>query len=100
MNEWRPSLPRRSPGAALRALSEDPERSPCRALKVPVERLREFSDEILRLHRVVPAVAGFIPMCSCGLPARCCDIIRAEHELLNIAMPFTFDPLRPSRREV
>ena len=64
------------------------------------ERLRAFTDAVLGLHRVMPAVPGFFPMCSCGLPARCCDIVRIEHEVLGLAMPFTFGPLRPSHRRV
>lgn len=59
------------------------------------ERVRAFTEAVLGLHRVLPAVPGFIPMCSCRLPARCCDIVRAEHEVLGIVMPFSFDPLRP-----
>lgn len=59
---------------------------------LPAERLRAFSWEMLRLHRALPAAPGFIPLCSCRLPARHCEIIRAEHELLDIRMPFTFGP--------
>jgi hypothetical protein len=50
---------------------------------------------VLDLHRVSPAAPGFIPMCSCGMPARHCDIVRAEHEALGIPMPFTLGPPRP-----
>ena len=113
MGELRPSLPRRSPGAALRELStvgsveqagpaglSCSDGGPCPVAAGVAERLRAFTDAVLGLHRVMPAAPGFIPMCSCGLPARCCDIVKAEHEVLGIAMPFTFGPLRPSNWEV
>jgi hypothetical protein len=45
-------------------------------------------------------VDQFIPMCSCGNPARHCPIVRAEHEVLGVPMPFTFDPPRPPYYEV
>lgn len=63
-----------------------------------MERLRAFIDAVLAMHRVLPD--RFIPMCSCGSPARHCPIVRAEHEVLGIPMPFTFDPVRPPYYEV
>ncbi|HEX5494951.1 MAG TPA: hypothetical protein VFX70_10300 [Mycobacteriales bacterium] len=65
-----------------------------------MERLRGFADAVLGLHRVMPGPEGFIPMCGCGMPARHCPIIRAEHEVLGIAMPFSFDPPRPPYHEI
>ncbi|HEX5494206.1 MAG TPA: hypothetical protein VFX70_06505 [Mycobacteriales bacterium] len=66
-----------------------------------IERFRRFTDTVLDLHRVTAAAQDFLPMCSCRLPARCCDIVRAEHEVLGMPMPFTFGPLaRPPYYEV
>ncbi|HEY9391249.1 MAG TPA: hypothetical protein VIR27_15965 [Mycobacteriales bacterium] len=64
----------------------------------PPDRLRAFTDAVLELHQV--SVDRFIPMCSCGNPARHCPIVRAEHEVLGIPMPFTFDPPRLPYHEV
>jgi hypothetical protein len=62
------------------------------------DRLRAFTDVVLEMHRVL--VDRFIPMCSCGNPARHCPIVRAEHEVLGIPMPFTFDSPRLPYHEV
>lgn len=55
------------------------------------QRLYEFTNAVLGLHRVL--ADRFIPMCSCGLPARHCPIVKAEHDVLGMAMPFEFGPL-------
>lgn len=62
------------------------------------ERLRAFTEAVMGLHRVLSD--RFIPMCTCGQPARYCEIVKAEHEVLGIPMPFTFDPVRPPYFEV
>lgn len=63
------------------------------------DRFEEFAEAVLGLHRVL--TDRFIPMCSCGLPARHCAIVKAEHDVLGIAMPFEFGPLaRPHYFEV
>lgn len=68
---------------------------------IEVASLRAFTHVVLDLHRVTAAAHDFLPMCSCRLPARCCDIVKAEHEVLGIPMPFTFGPLaRPPYYEV
>lgn len=96
MSEQRPPLPHRMPTPVghSRELSEQSagEWAARHVTGLPVGRLHAFSLEMLRLHRLVPVVPGFFPMCSCKLPARHCEVIRAEHELLNIDVPFTFDP--------
>ncbi|HEX5496949.1 MAG TPA: hypothetical protein VFX70_20495 [Mycobacteriales bacterium] len=55
------------------------------------ERARAFVDAVLTMHQVL--ADRFIPMCSGGSPARHCPIVRAEHDVLGIAMPFDFGPL-------
>ncbi|HEX5496025.1 MAG TPA: hypothetical protein VFX70_15760 [Mycobacteriales bacterium] len=63
------------------------------------DRFQAFTETVLGLHRVL--ADRFIPMCSCGSPARYCPIVRAEHDVLGIAMPFDFGPLaRPLYYEV
>lgn len=87
--------PARAPGTAPPGRCGPPAANSARA-----DTLRAFTDAVLGLHRITEAVRDFIPMCSCGLPARCCDIIRVEHEVLGIPMPFTFGPLpRPPYHE-
>lgn len=60
--------------------------------------MRAFIDTVLDMHRVL--TDRFIPMCTCGSPARHCPIVKAEHDVLGMAMPFTFDPVRPRYYEV
>lgn len=107
MTEYRPSLPNRCPGEALRELSEpdtirhtQTPRPPAAAGTPRVERLRAFTEVIVGLHQVAPGVSGFIPMCSCGMPARHCAVLKAEHEVLGVPMPFSFGPPRPPYYEV
>lgn len=65
------------------------------------DRLRAFAEAIVALHQVAPDVPGGIPLCVCGMPARHCAVIKAEHDLLGMPMPFEFGPLvRPYYYEV
>lgn len=76
-----------------------PGSSPAAAPVPGADSLRAFADAVLGLHQVL--ADRFIPMCSCGLPARHCQIVKAEHDVLGIVMPFEFGPLaRPLYYEV
>lgn len=115
MSEPRPPLPRRTPGDSLGDYTHPtryPDRSgypaapdPDRLNRAgqqdePAGRLRAFANTVLGLHQVTPGASGFIPMCSCGLPARHCAIVRAAHDVLGIAVPFSYDPPSPPYYEV
>ena len=100
-------MPAEQPGPSLRTYDDWPvaasglpvRRAPSGQATPPaVDRLLAYTDVVLDKHRVL--VDQFIPMCSCGNPARHCPIVRAEHEVLGVPMPFTFDPPRPPYYEV
>lgn len=71
-----------------------PVEPPVRLSRDEVDRLVAFRNAVLGLHLLkTPVDPDFVPMCSCGLPARCCVILRAEHEVLGIPMPVQFGSL-------